>query len=395
VNESRAAPGAKSARETGAPHLAHVEGLRALAACVVFINHAYAQAFHGGDDTPPWYLSPFTYSMVAGHLSVTVFIVISGFCLMLPVVAADNHLRGEAIGFFRRRARRILPPYYGALVLCLALIATVIGTPTGTLWDFSQNVSPHAIISHVFLLQDLFATSRINYVFWSIAVEWHIYLVFPLLVACWRRFGAGVTVATALVVGYGLRFGADGTRLARANPHYFGMFALGMLAAFLVRGGALVTLRTRILWQSVAAASVASVLLLTHHWGWQGAAARFHFIDLPTGIGAMCVLVLSSQARDSALRRILSFKWLAFVGTFSYSIYLIHAPLLQIVWQYVLRPARLGQTSTFAALMGPGALAIFGAAYAFFRVLEEPFMRPAAAPRPVSRPANAPSASSS
>jgi peptidoglycan/LPS O-acetylase OafA/YrhL len=75
----------------------------------------------------------------------------------------------------------------------------------------------------------------------------------------------------------------------------------------------------------------------------------------------------------------LSFKPLVFVGTFSYSVYLIHAPLLQMVWQYVLWPVHLSPVAIFAALMGPGAIAILAASYAFFRVCEEPFMRQAPA----------------
>src|SRR5579884_1165265 len=160
--------------------------MRALAAYVVFVNHAYAQVW------PPWlpalpprFLSMFSYSLVAGHLSVSVFIVISGFCLTLPVCRAGGELRGGVRGFLTRRARRILPPYYGALAFCLVLIWTVIGRPTGSLWDVPIRVTPVAVAAHALLVQDLFGTGAINYVFWSIAVEWQIYFLFPLLVLSW------------------------------------------------------------------------------------------------------------------------------------------------------------------------------------------------------------------
>src|SRR5271155_141269 len=117
-------------------YLAHVEGLRALAAYVVFINHAFAQVWADDEATkPPPLLAPFSYSMVAGHLAVSVFIVISGFCLTLPVVSAGSKLRGGFKDFLKRRARRILPPYYAAVALCMVLIFTIIGRRTGTLWD--------------------------------------------------------------------------------------------------------------------------------------------------------------------------------------------------------------------------------------------------------------------
>jgi peptidoglycan/LPS O-acetylase OafA/YrhL len=351
--------------------------LRALAAYVVFINHAFAQVWEGGGKEPPGFLSLVTYSMVAGHLSVTVFIVISGFCLMLPVVRAGNELRGGAPGFFKRRARRILPPYYGAVALCLVLIWTIIGKPTGTLWDVPIVLSPEAIVSHFLLLQDLFGTARINYVFWSIAVEWHIYFLFPLLVWSWRRFGAKATVIVALVLGYTLRITFDSVRLVRANPHYLGLFVLGMLAAYLTQtsDSGRFRPRERFPWAAAAFACAALVCALTRMWGWRAATGRFYLLDLPIGLAAMCLLVATSRDPEGLARRVLSWKPLAFIGTFSYSVYLLHAPFLQILWQYVMMPLHLAPVAMFATLMGPGALAILGISYGFFRVLEEPFMR--------------------
>ncbi len=56
--------------------------MRGVAALVVHLNHAYAQVYYPAfNDASPGMLSIARYSMVAGHLAVTVFIVISGFCL--------------------------------------------------------------------------------------------------------------------------------------------------------------------------------------------------------------------------------------------------------------------------------------------------------------------------
>ena len=95
---------------------------------------------------------------------------------------------------------------------------------------------------------------------------------------------------------------------------------------------------------------------------------------------ATCLLVLSSR-KGGTLGRALSFKPLAFVGTFSYSLYLIHAPLLQLMWKYILVPAGLSPTAMFAFLLTVGLAITFGTAYGFYLVLEAPFLRKA--PRPV------------
>lgn len=51
-----------------------------------------------------------------GHYSVSVFIVLSGFCLMLPVAVNQTRTFPSGLSvFIKRRARRVLPPYYAAL----------------------------------------------------------------------------------------------------------------------------------------------------------------------------------------------------------------------------------------------------------------------------------------
>jgi peptidoglycan/LPS O-acetylase OafA/YrhL len=363
------------ARETGPTHIRHIEGLRALAAYVVYINHAFAQAFEPG--LPPKAFSFLTYSLVAGHLAVSVFIVISGFCLTLPVVQNGGQLKGGAWPFLRRRARRILPPYYSAVALCLVLIWTILGKSTGTLWDFSAHVTVESVIAHVFLVQNLFATSRINYVFWSIAVEFQIYLLFPGLVWLWSRRGAAVTVLAALLFGYTLLLAFADTRLARAAPHFIGLFTLGMLAAYMARSTEprYVRWRERFRWDFVAIAALAIVVALCWRWGWVLAIGRFGYLDFPMAVWTAAILVYTSSAAGRVTASVLAWRPLVFIGTFSYSLYLIHAPLLQAIWQYIVRPANLGSLSSFAFLMGPGALLVLCASYGFFRAFEQPFMR--------------------
>jgi peptidoglycan/LPS O-acetylase OafA/YrhL len=66
---------------------------------------------------------------------------------------------------------------------------------------------------------------------------------------------------------------------------------------------------------------------------------------------------------------------LAFLGTFAYSVYLIHAPLLQLVWQTLIAPVALTPGAAFSALVFIGVPLAVGAAYVFFLVCERPFVR--------------------
>jgi peptidoglycan/LPS O-acetylase OafA/YrhL len=362
-------------------HLDHVDGVRAIAALVVFLNHSYAHAWNAYlGFFPSGFFAPSRFLLIFGHLSVTVFIVVSGFCLTLPVVHAGGVLRGGVLGFFKRRARRILPPYYAAVALCLVLIYTALYEPTTTLFDVPRQVRDHprSILVHLLLLQDLFGTSHINYVFWSIAVEWHIYFLMPILVWIWRRFGAATTVACALVAGYALMLGLQGTRVARANPHFVGMFALGMLAAYVARDGTprFARLRERVPWWLVATVMFVLTVVLVGVWDIGLSEARMHYLDLPVGVMSASLLAATSTAKGGALTRFFSFRPLVFVGTFSYSFYLVHAPLLELLWVYVFRPLGVTPEVLFVSLSTAGLVVILAASYAFFRVFEAPFMGP-------------------
>jgi peptidoglycan/LPS O-acetylase OafA/YrhL len=101
------------------------------------------------------------------------------------------------------------------------------------------------------------------------------------------------------------------------------------------------------------------------------------FIELPIGLFAACLLVAGSRPeRSGRVRRILGARPLVFVGMFSFSVYLIHAPLLQAEWQYGLRPLHLGSRLTVVLLMSIGVPLMLAAAYGFFHLFERRFMHP-------------------
>src|SRR2546421_13093474 len=109
IEELDVAPGPASPR----PHLDYLNGLRALAALYVVLHHAYLTVWPVLLGKAPTGIDAALVGWLAyGHYSVSVFIVISGFCLMLPVLRNQDVIAGGSITFYRKRARRILPPYY-------------------------------------------------------------------------------------------------------------------------------------------------------------------------------------------------------------------------------------------------------------------------------------------
>ena len=174
----------------------YVEGIRALACLTVVLNHAVAEAFPILYRVEiPSMLSILQLWFAFGHHAVTAFIVVSGFCLGLPLAGGD-FAKPVAFGpFMARRCARILPPYYAALVISILVCFTMFKYSAGMHFDFSAHPRPSDIAAHFLLIQNVFGTGQINYSLWSIATELQIYMLFPFLVALVRkRQTPGLTV---------------------------------------------------------------------------------------------------------------------------------------------------------------------------------------------------------
>ena len=205
-------------------HLAYLDGLRALAALAVVASHATTCIPEAAASSRP--LAVAARLFAHGQFAVCVFIVLSGFCLMLPVARGDGCLRGGAWRFFQRRARRILPPYYCAFGLSMLLVALCLNVRTGTFWDYALPVTTLGVVTHLLLLQDVLPTTGLqgDYPLWSISVEWRIYFAFPLLVLLWQRVGPLAATALAIAAGYlillPLTVTPVNTGLYGVSPHF-------------------------------------------------------------------------------------------------------------------------------------------------------------------------------
>ena len=290
-------PVAKSRR------LDHVDGLRAVAAVYVVIHHIL---LYMNDKLQLGRGSRVTNLFGFGHFAVDVFIVLSGFCLMLPVIRNQGTISGGAFRFFRKRARRILPPYFSVVGLSLLLIWLLIGTPTGSQWDNCLPVTVSGFLAHLFLIQDLFgATShKINYCLWSISVEWRIYFLFPFLVTCWNRFGALLTVAGSAFISFilliPLGYTFFDTSAGGVCLHFYGLFSFGMLAAGIgySEEPRFVRWRERLPW-ALLFVVMAGAALASNKGYVDGVRLPWQVQDLFVGLGTLCLLVAITPREQS------------------------------------------------------------------------------------------------
>lgn len=372
---------ATSSLDTGSgssQHLGFLDGIRGLAAGYVVLHHVVLNVPRS--PLMPWWERALRTSTSFGHYAVDLFIVLSGYCLMLPVLRATRAF--DATRFLVRRAARILPPYYAAMVLSWALIAVFIGRPSGTHWDVSLPVSNRDVIAHLLLVHDLSSTSapKINHTHWSVAVEWKLYFCFPLLLWCWKRFGSLATVLTATVSSYLLWMLLNRFELLNPSPwgssvYYLGLFAFGMLAADLAEGTDAARLSPRFrqgFGISLAALSVGLLLISSHHFG------RIGTLPLQVrsaAVGAWSATLLIAL-RIGSLPAVVS-AWVAnrpleWLGRRGFSLYLTHAPVLELVYRCLGLPARTSTAERLALMFAVATPASVLVAAAFYQAIERP-----------------------
>ena len=85
----------------------------------------------------------------------------------------------------------------------------------------------------------------------------------------------------------------------------------------------------------------------------------------------MCI---RDSSGSNPLRNLLSGKPLVLLGGFSYSLYLVHAPLIQVVWQYLISVWFREAVPQFLGMLGIGVPLIVLSAWVFYRFCEKPFM---------------------
>jgi len=319
-----------------------LDGLRGSACLYVLLFHASTVSTPADSELSTW-LRILCQWFGRGHYSVVVFIVLSGFSLMLPVARAGaDGLVGGFADYLRRRSRRILPTYYAALVVSIALIVTynmLMARQGGRAVD-SAALSTGSIVSHLFLVHNVKFdwAFRINGPLWSVATEWQIYFLFPwLLLPLARRAGMGVMTVVAYVLG-SLPFFLlpPNDNFFWACPWFLGSFAAGMWGAAIgfspkYEGS---WLRERAPWGLFSWISFGLVVAMVaggyaDKWPYPVA----HFFP---SLFAFCLInacvARSRQVGESSsvLLRIFGSRALVYVGGFSYSLYLVQHPVFRL-----------------------------------------------------------------
>ncbi len=353
-------------RSSDGGRVAGLDGTRGLAALYVVVHHCWLLTFRGYPaNTGPGWLGWLVY----GHLAVVVFITLSGFSLAISPARKGWQLGGKA-RYAQRRAWRILPPYWAALAFSLVVAWAVgplphLGPPTG------RSAAVYGL-----LLQDVVVAPVPNGAFWSIAVEAELYLVLPLLLLIRRRAGAVAVLAavTVTVVVMGLLAPGVATvdKLTGITPQFAPLFAVGVVAAGVVAAGERVR---RLPWQWLAALAAAPTLLLIVLKGSVWTVHHYFWIDLAVAPAIALLLAAVTTGRPAPLVWLLATRPVRSLGSFSYSLYLIHVPIVVTISHKLAAPHATPGLPAFWLTLALAVPISVLAARLFAAVFEIPFQR--------------------
>ncbi len=349
--------------------LGYLDGVRGVAILLVLLAHTFPDSL-----------------TVAGPLGVQIFFVLSGY-LITTLLVSEVERRGgiDLPRFFVRRALRLLPALVVTVVLYVLVIAllgdperlrqAVLGAVTGLVY-----LTDFALAVHADVPQELGHL-------WSLAVEEHFYIVWPLLVGLtMRRWGSpglrrvlGIAFAASLPLGLAYALIPFIHRLDSVDFYFLPSAWVGSLVAGAFLAVAIPRWRDRRVPQVLSAvpltlAGMALAVYLCVEQVWIGPVLLLLGIPLSglvmTGVLARVILVPSS-----VLRRVLEWHALVRLGQISYGVYLLNRPVILLAEEWF--APGLGVRVVAAAVS-------VGLAWAMFRWVERPVLELKArwAPRP-------------
>ncbi|MBN8912366.1 MAG: acyltransferase [Rhizobiales bacterium] len=327
-----------------------IDGLRAIAVLAVIFFHARFPFFGGG------------------FVGVDVFFVISGYLITSILLADLESDRFSLLGFYERRARRILPALFCVLAVTV-MIAPFFLLPR-ELADFSESVT-HVIL----FLSNVYFYNNTGYFdtaaelvpllhTWSLAVEEQYYIVFPLVLALiWRKSRALIFPVLLATAAASLAYSAY-----KVETNVDAAFFLTPSRIWELLVGALVAShghRLRVPLPAAQAGSLGGAGLVLY--------SIFFFDDNTPfpGVHALApvtgtALVIQCASPATWIGRVLATSPLVGMGLISYSAYLWHQPLFAFARQESIAEPSI---AVFAGLI----IATLGIAYLSWRFVERPF----------------------
>jgi peptidoglycan/LPS O-acetylase OafA/YrhL len=328
-----------------------IDGLRAVAVLAVLFYHL------GFSEVP------------GGYVGVDIFFVISGYLITNIILREVQSGDFSIVRFYERRVRRIFPALF--VVMAVTLVAGIaflipddlnsLGQSTSAVTVFASNVLFWNEVGYF----DAPAEHKPLLHTWSLAVEEQFYIAFPLFLLAIRRFlRARFGLWLCVAAGASFAAGIYGTAYHPAATFYLvPTRAWELLIGALIACDVFPQHTNATLRNAVAVAGLffilASIGLYSADMPFPGLAAL-----LPTTGAA--IIIHAGCSGGTWIGKVLSFRPLVFVGLISYSLYLLHWPM--IVFAKHLAIVGLTDTQKYGLLFSSVALSAIS-----WRFVEQPF----------------------
>lgn len=322
---------------------------------------------------------PFVGALIdGGNLGVDLFFILSGFIISFTYLdRLGRRTRGDVSRYLWLRVARIYPTHLFMLLVVAGLVAamTIAGTPP----DDARRFSPLSFVMNLLMLQAVPPALAWNDPAWSISTEFAAYLAFPLLVPLLARLTPRAALAGLVVL---LAAGMTGLWLVVETAHTWAYWSGYVLMWTRIAVCFPVGCLLYVVWRSrpqegwsrlssvllpVAVAGVVAACVLT-----PPATA----IALPVAAYPFLALLIFALASSTGVAaRLLSTRAMMWAGRVSYSVYLVHFPLLLVVGAGVAALGVVPGSPLAVATLVVTLLAVLGAGAFAYHLVEEPARR--------------------
>ena len=358
-----------------------IDGLRGLAALAVLVYHARSSFWigigatyreHGLAPNLHAWIGYLTAPFSLGGLGVTLFFVLSGYCIHrrgARNLASSNPSELNLAKFASRRFWRIFPTYVCALLLT-ALIDYWLQAMSGRSVPNQDNSAFTFFISLLTLQGYLAPSFGSNGVFWTLAMEIHLYVMYPLLYVLSSRIGPVRVLAVTFFVSLlyticEMLFGFESLFAYRFDrgpvflPYWF-TWTLGFYLAEVEAGRCRDVGDKTWLSASIVAMPIGVYLSLKNY---------YLLAELFWAIVFVSLLRASLKPKGEEIWRMQIGRFFAEIGVFSYSLYAVHSPVL-LLFHSLISPddPNYKYETLWMTLAGVVVSVVF--AYFFFQLVE-------------------------
>ena len=296
---------------------AEIDGLRALAVIPVILFHAGFDVFKGG------------------FIGVDVFFVISGYLITTILISDLEKGNFSLLEFYERRARRILPALFLVMLCCIPFVWLYL-SPRETVSFAKSVLATLSFSSNILFWQesgyfDSAAELKPLLHTWSLAVEEQYYVLFPLFLMVFWRFGSR---AILILLGFSFLLSLGVAQWASYNkpsasfyllPTRAWQILLGSFCAFYLFKSNTQNVRKNYF---TCLACVGVLLILVSIFTFDKSTPTPSIITLIPTVGTALIILLARF--DNFIQKILSSRLLVSIGLISYSAYLWHQPVFAV-----------------------------------------------------------------